>query len=284
MYIVFDIGGTKMRVGYSINGAQLAQIETVPTPSDFHTAMETFERLARKVSGGAPIKVAAGGVPGPLSPDRSRLLAAPNLPLWAHQPLKQRLAEILLTNDIFLENDTALVGLGEAHRGAGQGSDIVAYLSISTGFGGVRIVRGRVDVRRIGFEPGHQILNTLWPLDPTQAPTDLESYFSGAALKRKYGQRPEEIVDPNVWEESMRWLALGVHNTAVYWSPDVVVLGGALMNHNLMDIDKVAQYLRDLMVIFPTVPLIKKASLNDMGGLQGALVYITQQLTRTAYG
>src|SRR6185436_9338463 len=46
---------------------------------------------------------------------------------------------------VYLENDAALCGLGEASVGAGQGSKIMVYLTISTGVGGARIVGGKID-------------------------------------------------------------------------------------------------------------------------------------------
>ncbi|NTV31188.1 ROK family protein [candidate division WWE3 bacterium] len=283
MYIVFDVGGTKMRIGYSVNGAQLAQVETVPTPYDFPTALEMFSRIVKRLTNGSPVKAAVGGLPGPLSADKSRLIAAPNLPLWVHQPIKERLSELLLTNDIYLENDTALVGLGEAQRGAGKGYDIVAYLTISTGFGGARLVRGRIDTRSVGFEPGHQIVDGLWALDPSHPIVDLESKLSGAALTKRYNQKPEDIKDSMVWEEAARWLAIGIHNTIVYWSPNAVVLGGSLMTHPMLSTPNVIEYVRSLLKIFPQPPMITPATLGDQGGLQGSLVYLSQQLTRTAY-
>ena len=43
----------------------------------------------------------------------------------------------------------------------GEGLEIVAYHSVSTGVGGVKIEDGEISHSSIGFEPGHQIDRTV---------------------------------------------------------------------------------------------------------------------------
>ena len=86
------------------------------------------------------------------------LVNAPHLPGWIRKPFSERL-KAELACPVFLENDSAIVALGEAHHGAGKGDDIMAYLTVSTGMGGARIVHGAIDVNVFGFEPGHQYID-----------------------------------------------------------------------------------------------------------------------------
>ena len=170
-----------------------------------------------------------------------------------------------------IENDSALCGLGEAVAGAGRGSDIVAYITVSTGVGGVRIVDGKVDRAHAGFEPGHQIV---------ASGLTLERLVSGRAMSEKYGKHPREITDEVVWEELAGYLALGLHNTIVHWSPEVVVLGGSMMKVPGIALPAVQAYLAKTLKIFPVLPELRLAELGDFGGLHGALELLRQKLAR----
>ena len=81
---------------------------------------------------------------------------------YAYQASKiaiEHMTPVILLTDGYLANDSDLDGLGEATVGAGKGFNIVAYITVSTGIGGVRIVGGKIDVSTYGFEPGHQIID-----------------------------------------------------------------------------------------------------------------------------
>ena len=168
-----------------------------------------------------------------------------------------------------MENDTALVGLGEATSGAGLGKSIVAYITVSTGVGGVRIVDGKIDRNSFGFEPGHQVILPNGSSCNCGGIGHLETLVAGFYLERTYKQKPEDIKDPEVWDEVAKYLGLGLCNSIVHWSPDIVVLGGAVMKS--VDLEKVKVYLKEYLTIFPQPPDLVPAKFDADGGLYGAL-------------
>lgn len=281
MYLLFDIGATKMRLAVS-DGKQLGKIQIIPTPSDFEGGLSAIRAVASSFTSTRRRKqkfnAAAGGVVGPLDAKRTKLVNSPNLPLWNNKPLKEELRK-MFGAPIFLMNDTAVVGLGEAVYGAGKWSRIVAYVTVSTGVGGVRIVKGKIDANAFGFEPGHQII-----MGPREEPGFcavcgtrgcLEGYISGSALERRFGTRPQDITDEKVWDVVAELLAVGLHNIILHWSPDIVVLGGAVMR-NKIPFEKVVLSLKELMKILPQLPEVRRAALGDVGGLWGALTLLAQ--------
>ncbi len=272
MYILFDIGGTKMRVVSADRKKFLADPVIVNTPKDFGEGIETLKNIINNLSGGAPIEAIVGGIAGPLDPERTKLIKSPNLSGWADHNIKEALTGAYNV-PISIENDAALVGLGEANYGAGRTHSIVAYLTISTGVGGVRIVNGTIDESALGFEPGHQIIDPDNTLCPTCDGNDLEAYVSGTAIEKRFGKKPYEIHDDAVWDELAKYLAYGLANTTVHWSPDVIVLGGSMMKEVGIPVPAVKKYLTEILKIFPKIPEIKKAELADFGGLYGALSY-----------
>lgn len=276
MFLVFDIGGTKIRVAISEDGNSLSAPIIFSTPQNFQEAIARFKLAAQELSCGRKIIAAAGGVPGPLDRDKKMLLRAPNLQGWAQQPLAEALSQAIAA-PVFLENDAALVGLGEATVGAGRGFPIVAYFTVSTGIGGARIVHGAIDERAVSFEPGHQIIAPDGPpCVGCGGIGHLEAIASGSAIARCHGKPPEEIKDPAVWEEAAHWLAIGLNNSIVHWSPDAVVIGGSVMRS--LSFERVRAHLTDLLHIFPEPPVLKPAILGDLGGLHGALAHLRNQL------
>ena len=279
MYIVFDIGGTKMRLAASKDGETIGEPVIVKTPQSFDEGVSTFRATVQQLTGGEPPKAIAGGVRGPLDGDKNKLLSEVHLTDWVEKPLAETLSE-LCEAPVYLENDTAMVGLGEAVAGAGQGFEIVAYLTVSTGVGGVRIVGGTIDEAAIGFEPGKEIIDPDNSLCPTCEGNTLEAYVSGASVEKRFGIKPYEITDPNVWHELSKYLAVGVYNIVVTWSPHVVVLGGSMITGTpAIDVEDVAKHMKEYLTVFPEAPPVKKAELGDVGGLHGALAYLQSRLS-----
>lgn len=275
MYILFDIGGTKMRVVAADHEKFLADPVIVSTPKDFTEGIDTLKRiidnLAQELAAQKrEVTAIVGGIAGPLNQEQTTLVNSPNLSGWIGHDIKNTLREAYRV-PVELENDAALVGLGEAHFGAGRGKSIVAYLTISTGVGGARIVDGKIDRTSLGFEPGHQIIDPDNSLCPTCEGNDLEAYISGTAIEKRFGMKPYEIHNDATWDELAKFLAYGLNNTIVHWSPDIVILGGSMMKEVGIPVPAVRTHLAEIMKIFPNIPEIEKATLADFGGLYGAL-------------
>ncbi len=279
MYILFDIGGTKMRLALSRDGKSFCDPVIVDTPQKFEDGMALFRETVSALAGKERVLAIAGGIAGVFDKKNGMLSNSPNLPDWVGKPLRGELGKVC-DGGVFIENDSALVGLGEALAGSGVGEDVVAYITVSTGVGGARIVGGKIDEAAIGFEPGHQIIDPDNTLCPECEGNDLESYVSGRAVGKRYGMKPYEVMEEALWEETLpKFLAYGLNDTIVHWSPDVVVLGGSMIvGDPAISIEATERYLKELMHIFPNLPPIKKAKLGAEGGLHVALAYLKQNI------
>lgn len=269
-----------MRLAVSQNSKNFGEPKIVTTPKDFYSGMRLFEKVANELARGKKIKAIAGGIAGPLDRKKTKLVNSPNISGWINKPLKDTLRKIANT-PVFLENDAAMVGLGEAVFGAGKGEKIVAYITVSTGVGGTRIVNGEIDQNTYGFEPGHQIIDPVGILcSVCGTPGRLEGYVSGMAFEHRYHKKPRKVTDPEVWEQEAKWLAYGLNNTIVHWSPDIVVLGGSMITKKPgISIKRVHHHLKKILLIFPELPRLAKAELGDVGGFYGALVLLKQKLS-----
>jgi predicted NBD/HSP70 family sugar kinase len=277
--ILFDIGGTKTRIALAQHGVIEGEPVIISTPKDFQEGMRAIRDAALACSRGKEIGRAGGGVAGTLSRDRGTLLSAPNLAGWKGKPIRSALSEAIGA-PVILENDTSVVGLGEAVAGAGKGAEIVVYLTVSTGVGGARIVRGKIDASVYSFEPGHQIVDAGGALRERSVGGrgyDLEGLVSGTAIEARYGKKPYEIIDPVFWDEMARLLAYGVTNSIVHWSPDRVVIGGSMMKEIGIPIERVSAYVDGMLHVYPEIPTIVHSALGDLGGLHGALALLSPE-------
>lgn len=248
------------------------------TPKEYEKGVALFKDIIARISQDKSVEGIAGGIAGPFSEQRAALVGSPNLSGWIGKPLKADI-ENEFGVPTYIENDSAVVALGEAHFGAGKGYGIVSYITVSTGVGGARIVNGRIDEKSIGFEPGHQIIDADKSMCGECEGVYLGNYISGKGLWNRFGASPVDIKDDDLWNDELpKYLAYGLNNTIVHWSPDVVVLGGSMMTGNpSISIEKTKEYLENILKIFPAMPDIKKADLEDLGGLYGAMAYLKQK-------
>lgn len=260
MYILIDIGGTKTRVSSTTDLAVFREPIILDTPQGYDEAIAKIVEEAANMSEGIVLHGAVAGY--------TRNYDV--LPQWRGRNLQKDLSDALHVQTR-IENDTALVGLGEAVHGAGKDAAICVYITVSTGVNGVRIVNGAIDVSRRGFELGDMFLS----MEPKLT---LEELVSGNAIQHRYSMHPKELGKDNpLWEELARTLAFGIHNSCMHWSPDRVVIGGSMMNEVGIPVERVAAHLHALAHKVPEVPDIVHSSLGDLGGLWGGMALLKQQ-------
>jgi predicted NBD/HSP70 family sugar kinase len=265
-HILFDIGGTKMRVARKISETEFSEPIKVETPKEGKEGFRLLLDLAREIAGGEGLESMCGGIAAVLR--NGKIVNSSNLKGWIgvdFQDIAHR-----ENFPIKVKNDASVVGLGEAVFGAGRGSRIVVYVTVSTGVGGARIVEEQIDESAFGFEPGHQFLDI-------ENSRTLEDLVSGRGFEARYHKKPHEVEEERIWSEAAHILAFGLYNTIVHWSPDVLVLGGPMIiGSPSIPLSEVRSGLSRITNIFSDLPEIRKAELEDDGGLYGALTLSRQ--------
>jgi len=274
MNILFDIGGTKIRIAKAESPNKFGEVKIFETPQKYIEGLELLKNSIANVAGGDAIDALAGGVAGVV--DRQFMLkSAPNIPDWAGKPLASDL-EDAFNVQVKIENDTALAALGEANFGAGRGFGIVGFLAIGTGVGGARTVNGELDQKAVGFEPGHQIVDMGRSVVSDSPGIDLEAMIGGRAIEKRTGKAPHDITDRSFWDEVTKILSVGIYNSILHWSPDVFILGGSVMNKIAPLFGKLELHLKEIAIDYPDLPPLKRSELGDLSGLYGALHYTKQ--------
>lgn len=270
-FLLLDIGGTKTRLGVS-NGHEVEKIVTIQTAKNFERAMRDIAAATKKLTKQKIAGVVAG-LPGGMNTGGQTLMAAPNLKAWIGKPIGASFAKMFRTKKIILENDANLAALAEALYGAGRGYQIVAYLGIGTGVGGALIVEGRIDRGRKNYSPGHQVIDIGSKAKCNCGLRgDLESLISGSGLVRQY-KKPVKNLSATVWKKSAVYLGAGLNNVTTMWAPDMIVLGGSVMESLKPHLSIIKEGLR-FRHAHPTITL---ARLGDTNGIYGALALVRQK-------
>ncbi|OGY23122.1 MAG: hypothetical protein A2Y57_03250, partial [Candidatus Woykebacteria bacterium RBG_13_40_7b] len=247
MYIGIDIGGTHIRVGASVDGKNLYEKLDFPTKEfedsfkEIINAVKTFDSPARNATparsdaassgehsvAGGKVKSVGVSVPGPLSAKTNLVLSSPNLKGFNEKPLAEMLKENLQV-PVKVEHDASAAALAEATLGAGKGKNPVLYITVSTGIGSGLIVDGKIYRGLYNPEAGHQIIDTHGPKCRCGQGGDLEAFSSGESIKTKVGRHPKEVEGSREWYDALDILAIGITNSILHYSPEIVVIGGGM--------------------------------------------------------
>jgi glucokinase len=135
--LALDIGGTKIAGGLVDPDGQLLRQATRPTGTDpLQSVLDVVAELQIRAVDGVGI-----GCAGPI--DTVAGTVSPiNIPAWREFPLVERIHE-LAKAPVTLAGDALCVALGEHWVGAGQGSDAMLGMVVSTGVGGGLVLDGR---------------------------------------------------------------------------------------------------------------------------------------------
>ncbi len=136
---------------------------------------------------------------------------------------------------IAFDTDVNGAALGEWRWGAGQGVNSLIYLTVGTGIGGGALVDGRPVHGLVHPEMGHMLIPHDFNMDPFRGACPyhgdcLEGLATGVAMEKRWGVRAEELPpDHPAWALEAEYLASGLVNLILAYSPERIILGGGVM-------------------------------------------------------
>ena len=300
-----DVGGTKIAVGLVSRDGVILEEKIAPTDRDkgFDVGLETIRGLLedcllryRQVHPAAHLLGVGVGCTGPVDPNTGVLGPNSFLPYWEGVNTIA-LMEQALGVPVAIENDADAAALGEVAWGAGQGAKRCVYATVSTGIGCGIVIDGHLYRGAGGAHPelGHVII------DASDGPACYcggrgcwESLASGTALAAWYaqqrrerglpaGESPAEARticqrasdgEPLAQEAAMRegyYLGIGIANLVTTFVPDVIVLGGGVMQSWSLFEAQVKAVIRQTCGLVPFERTdLRRASLGARTGLAGA--------------
>lgn len=302
-----DIGGTKIAVGLVDSTGQVATSAIFPTqPQVGYTAIqmrivETLRGLMAQQNGA--LQGIGIGCTGRFAADGT-FLWNEFLPGWEGHHLANDLAQAFGVSAA-IENDADAAALAEFRWGLGQGCQNFIYVTVSTGIGGGLIFNGQLYRGAAGCHPelGHQVI------DPGQATTCWcgatgcwESIASGPALAQwavangadpawdaravcQAARAGNPLAQAAVQREA-HYLGLGLANLVSLFAPQVIALGGGLMQQWDLFEPKVQRVIRqNCKVIVPLEQVrIALAQVEQPALVGAAAVWLHQYGTNCAVG
>ncbi len=292
-----DIGGSKIAVGMVDDaGMVLSKLES---PTDAHrgysNGLERIVGMLRETARDAGVEISGIGIgsTGMVYPSTGAFGDVDFLPGWqGNNPVKD-LARVFNVT-VALENDADASALGEASWGIGKGKSRLVYVTVGTGIGGGIIFDGQLyrGADMAHPEIGHHVVDPSGPLCSCGFRGCWESLATGPAMAAWFnanaaGDRrsPENLSAAQICqlakcgdglatravEREAYYLGLGLANLVNLFVPDVIVLGGSMMNSAALFLDGVRKVISQGCRFVPCEKTeLTLASLGEDANLIGA--------------
>ncbi|MBO0949154.1 ROK family protein [Fibrella forsythiae] len=294
--IGIDLGGTRIK-GVLIN-PDTGEVEyrLVTNTGDGSTGAnwqlavaQTVQTLTRQAT--EPVAGIGLSAPGLPTPDNRAIACMPG----RLQGLEGFDWSAFLVKPVRVLNDAHAALMAEARFGALAGIRHGLMLTLGTGVGGGLLLNGQLyqGFYQMAGHLGHITVNadSSQP-DITNVPGSLEDAIGNVTVgKRSFGRyhtthelvagyQQGEPLATQVWLTSVRHLAVSIASLANAFSPEVVVLGGGIMQAD----KALLTPLETFMDVFEWRPAgkkttLRKAHFDDWSGAIGAAAFLTHEQT-----
>ncbi|HEY0458085.1 MAG TPA: ROK family protein [Pyrinomonadaceae bacterium] len=306
-----DIGGTKIAVALETFQGERVAARRLPTEVELgpDRILEQVALAIEEMLGESQTRLMSIGIgcPGPIDIERGLALSPTNLPDWIDFPLVETIKNRFGV-PVVLDNDANAAALGEFFHGAGRGFRDILYVTISTGIGGAIICEGQIHhgVGASAGEVGHTIVKPDGRLCLCGTMGCLETIASGLSIARrlreklaagngKAAENTDEITaetvvervrqgDPaacEIWDETIKYLAIGIGNAITVIAPQAVVIGGGVSAAGELLLAPLRREMAKNVSMLPIEKVeILQASLSE-SGVFGALMLAHQAAQKT---
>jgi len=211
-----------------------------------------------------------------------------------------------LSVPVTVDNDATCATLAEVELGAARGASDVVLVTLGTGIGGGIVAGGLLQRGANGFagEPGHMVVDPNGPPCPCGRRGCWERYASGSGLGRMGREAAEAGRSPRLVElaggdpEAVRgehvttaaaegdegalgvcrdfgwWAALGIANLIDLLDPEIVVIGGGLVDAGELLLRPIRDAIGSQVLSWahrPDVPVVPATLGADAGAIGAAL-------------
>ncbi|EET85865.1 ROK family protein [Clostridium carboxidivorans P7] len=260
-YVIgIDLGGTKISGAIADFNGDIISKYIIPTNSHEgeKVVLERITTVIEKVIEESKVdkdKILAIGIgsPGPLDAKKGIILTTPNLPFKNFNIVKP--LEDKFNIPVHLDNDANAAAIGEYVFGAGQGTNNMVFITVSTGIGGGAILNGKIYRGNTcnALEIGHTTIEKDGPKCNCGNYGCAEALASGTAIGRsakeavERGEKTslssyEKITAYEVFKEAekgdaaaqkvrdkaLNYLGICVANVIASFDPEMVIIGGGV--------------------------------------------------------
>jgi glucokinase len=299
-----DIGGTKIAIALENPQKERIAFRNIPTEVEIgperilENVRDCVEAMLAETE--TSLEIIGLCTPGPVDIEKGLVLSPANLPDWKEFPIVKILEDKFKVPVIF-DNDANAAALAECFYGAGRGFETVLYVTVSTGVGGAIVFGGEIyhGLAASAGEIGHTIVKADGIVCGCGTRGCLETIASGTYIARRakekagekgeyyYGQPIDEITAKtvieavragdelaiSVWDETVRYLAIGIGNAITTIAPEAVVIGGGISLAGDILFKPLYDHLKQNVSMLPIERVkILPATLGGESGIYGALI------------
>lgn len=285
-HVGIDVGGTKCH-GVLIDGDGTLQAELrYPTPHA-DNLIDLLESMFRELGGETTLGI---GVPGLISHD-GVIHASPNLVGARDVPVGPQLRQ-RTGIAVHVENDATSAAFAEWRVGAAAGTRDALMVTLGTGIGGGIVMGGQLHRGAHGFagEIGHMVVERNGVKCPCGLHGCWERYASGSALRHLSGGKSGEEVFRDFYaghsdaqavvHEFAQWIAVGLASLTNICDPEVIVLGGGVIESFHGDLSLIETYLSQSLYSSAARPhpRLSAATLGERAGAIGAALLVAENV------
>jgi glucokinase len=273
--LAIDLGGTKTAIALVDETGRISEKTKLPSAPTFEGT------LAQIVSRLTSSPTAVGVIVPGIYDARTGAVWAPNLWGTAFHPFRNALSA-RVNVPVAIGSDRTGSALAEEWLGAARGMSDIIFLAVGTGIGAGIIAGGRPieGAHGIAGAVGWMTVGDRWT--PAYAERGgWETEAAGPAIARRAGMATAEDValaarnGDATAQEALRttaeYLGLGVANLIAAFDPEIVVLGGGVMEAGDLLVDRIrAHALAWTQPIAAGRVCIERTRLGEDAGLLGA--------------
>ncbi len=288
-YILFDVGGTNIKM--ATYEEKLSDVKEYPTDAKMG-ADKLVLKIIDLLDKESDFKAIGISTAGQVNTKEGYIIYAnENMPGYTGTRWK----DILKTKynvPIFVENDVNAAALGEGYVGVAKEKNDYLCLTYGTGVGGAIVINGEVYHGASGSagEFGAMLLNIAEHEKGNAFSGGYEKIGSTSALVRRTMEYKKELNsgriifnnldDPKVLNIVKSWtydVSLGLTSLIHIFNPSMVILGGGIMEQDLVFKEVLKNVENEIMSSFKGVK-IEKAMLGNKAGLYGVLSLIEKNI------
>ena len=292
LFGAIEAGGTKFVCAVGASPDDLRAEIRIPTTTPAETIAQVIDFFRQQISHIGPLDAIGVGAFGPVdthnnSPTFGWFLDTPK-PGWQQIDLAGVLKRELLT-PVGFDTDVNAAALGEYRWGNGQGFDTFLYMTVGTGIGGGAVVNGQLVHGLLHPEMGHIRIPHDLSADPFPGACPfhqdcLEGLASGVAIEKRWQQKAASLpVDHPAWTLEAHYLAVGLVNFMLTFSPERIILGGGVMEQTQLFglirsqvSQQMSPYLKVPKIMNDIDSYIVPPKLGGKAGIMGAFVLAQQ--------
>jgi glucokinase len=309
-----DLGGTNITIALVDMKGKIKNKVKISTQIDKNpnfvvkTIIENIKLIIKDI----PIKQITGigvGAAGQIDHARGIIQFSPNLH-WRNVPIAREIRK-KINLPVMLDNDANVACFGEFLFGAGRGSKHIICVTLGTGVGGGIIIDGKIYRGANGSagEIGHITVNVNGRRCNCGNHGCMEAYVGAPHIKERAIEKiksgrhsivvklvngslakitPKILEEAalykdrlalEIWEETGRYLGIGIASLINIFNPEKIVIGGGVANAGKFIFDPLCRTIEErALPIASQDTKVVRAKLGEEAGVIGAAMLVSYNL------